>query len=366
MQVGAGGVEVRVVAGIERLHLVLAHRVVLVGHQVGHVDELHMPGPRNVSSPLAEMAGTAFHPAVLPDVAHGEREAHLVACFRGLEPAVGPEVANGEREHDGCGTLGLGVRDHLAHIPAERVDDLVFFREQIVDFLRLLADPRERAAGAGRVVDGTAIVMAELNQHDVATFDVGQQLVPQTLGDERAAAAAAARAIDDVDLHRVEVISKGHRPALLVFAGAAGGGGVARNENAGQRGMDGDSRRWRVGRQIRGQIGRRCRRSRFDRRVGLGGKSADKEHYQHCRDKNEPGEIGARQNLCTVCESSERDCVRSTSRSSLTGTRTLELPRVGQDLDMLRLVLRTQPRSVVVAVLSCCESVVHKFHDRVR
>ena len=133
------------------------------------------------------------------------------------------------------------------------MDDLVFLRHQVVNLLRLFTRSPERTARTRGVVDRARIVMTKLNQHDVAGLHVGEQLIPQSFRDKRAAAAAPARAIDHVDFRAVKVIGERHRPTLLRFAGTTRGGGIAGDENGRQAGVDHGHARRRIG----GEIGRR-------------------------------------------------------------------------------------------------------------
>ena len=103
--------------------------------------------------------------------------------------------------------------------------------------------------------------MAKLNQDNVIGLHPGEQLVPVALGDKRAGAAAGARAVGDVDLVGIEIIRKGHRPALYGLAGRVSGRGIARDEQGGTGGIQLEVQRHRVGDVVVGRrdIGRDCR-----------------------------------------------------------------------------------------------------------
>ena len=86
-------------------------------------------------------------------------------------------------------------RDVLAHVPAERVHDLVLFRDRVIDLLRLLADAGDRATGALRVVERPAVVVAELDHDEVTQLHLAEHFVPEALRLVCAAAAAPARLV---------------------------------------------------------------------------------------------------------------------------------------------------------------------------
>ena len=80
--------------------------------------------------------------------------------------------------------------------------------------------PRARS---GRVEPGGSwltapgVVVAELDDHEIAGAHVGEHPVPVTFGDERAAAAAAARHVHDAQFRFVEERLQNGAPALLVL-----------------------------------------------------------------------------------------------------------------------------------------------------
>ena len=225
VEVGAGGVEVGVVLRVKRGGFFGAEIFELSGDGGTEIEKRGAGGGGGLGGPLAVTAG-------------------------GLKFAVFPEVADGEGEDDGRGTLGLGVGNHFAEIPTEGVHDFVLLGDDVVDRLRLVADAGDgaaRATGGGRngcvFVDGTGVVVAKLNEDKVAGFEVGEELIPNALSDEGAAAAAAASAVGDVDFREVEVVGERLGPALLTFAASASGGGIAGDEERRECGVEGRARR---------------------------------------------------------------------------------------------------------------------------
>lgn len=212
--------EVRMILLVERLHAFLAHQLELVGHEIGEVDELYACRFRQLCRP------------------------HAVVTRPALDLAIRPDVAHGERQHDGRCAPRLRLGDHPAHVPAEGVHHLVPLREEVVDCQGVVDEAWNGAARTRRVVDGACVVVAELDEHDVARLHIGNEPVPHAFGDEGAAAPSSARAVDDVHLRRVEVPCEGHPPSLLSFAGAARRRGVAGNEDRRQRGVQTRRQRW--------------------------------------------------------------------------------------------------------------------------
>src|SRR5882724_2097954 len=110
-------------------------------------------------------------------------------------------------------------------------------REQVIDFFRLVAEALYRAARAGGVVKGRAIVVAELNHDEVAGFDQGQGLLPKSLRQIGATAEPANGAIDDVDSCRVEKGRERFAPAPLALCAVpltVSDGGIADQKKGGQ------------------------------------------------------------------------------------------------------------------------------------
>ena len=248
VDLGAGGIGVGVVLREKWFHGVDAAALVVVGDEGSEVDERDTGGLGDFGGPRAPLAVGA------------------------LDAALAPFVSDGEREENRCGAFGLHVGDHLAQIRAEGADDLMFFGEEIVDFLRLVAEAADRTAGARGVVDRAGVVVAELNQHGVAGLHALEEFVPQPLGDEGAAAAAATGAIRDIDFFEIEIRRKRHAPA--------GGGGAA----VGRGGVAGDPERGQLGIEERfgGRLGRLGRRRK--RGVLRGPKHREQAKRESCDD----------------------------------------------------------------------------------
>ena len=94
--------------------------------------------------------------------------------------------------------------------------------------------------GAGDV-DG-AVVVAELDEDEVAGLDHGEGVLPVAGGDEGVAGEAADGAVDDVDLVGVEEVGDGRAPspeAVGTGAMAVADGGVTDEEDGGEIGVFG-------------------------------------------------------------------------------------------------------------------------------
>jgi pyrrolidone-carboxylate peptidase len=85
----------------------------------------------------------------------------------------------------------------------------------VIDLLRLLAHALQGAARARRIVERAAIVVAELDQDEIARLQHFEQAVPMALRQIGAAAASAQRAVDDVDPARVEEAGQRFAPTPL-------------------------------------------------------------------------------------------------------------------------------------------------------
>ena len=113
--------------------------------------------------------------------------------------------------------LGAGVGHVLAQVPTVGMDDLFLLGDGVVDLLGFVAGAADAAAGARRVVERAAVVVAHLDQHEVARLRGGEDLVPTTLGLEGAAAAATDGVILDLDFRLVEESRNRIAPPLLPF-----------------------------------------------------------------------------------------------------------------------------------------------------
>src|SRR5262249_1360564 len=83
-------------------------------------------------------------------------------------------------------------------------------------------------------IDGSAVVVAELDDDEVAGLQIGADIVPQTLILEGAATATAAGAVVDAELLGVEVVFQVRGPTS--FATVVGGR-IADNEERGCLGV---------------------------------------------------------------------------------------------------------------------------------
>ena len=138
-----------------------------------------------------------------------------------LDLAVLPLVAGRMAQHDGYGTLLLGVHDELAQIPAVCIDDLVLARGLHPEHLALATCAMQLAAGLARI-DVAAIVVAELHYHIVAGLQGIVHLVPASLVEECPGATSGHRVILDRDLCGVEELVQHtapppHRVVVLVL-----------------------------------------------------------------------------------------------------------------------------------------------------
>ena len=107
---------------------------------------------------------------------------------------------------------------------------------EVVDLPGLVAEPGERAARQALVVDRAAVVVAELDQDEVAGLHAFEQAVPEPLGDERPAAPPAAGEVDDLELRRVEERLEVLAPADGAGAPSAAVESPAMNRVAGRGG----------------------------------------------------------------------------------------------------------------------------------
>src|SRR5262245_48394997 len=132
--------------GKERLDLFSAQRVILAGDDLIKVNESgffslrHFLGPSRI----------------------------LVANDPFGKRAIFPYLSRDRRADDRRRAFGPGVSYILSQIPTVTVDDLVFFSDQVIDLFSLLAHALDRAARAKSVVDGPVVVVAELDQHEIA------------------------------------------------------------------------------------------------------------------------------------------------------------------------------------------------------
>ena len=158
-----------------------------VGRDVVQIDELNSRFGHHLTIPLA------------------------IRAIAPLNLSARPFVARCERDQDGRCPLLATVVDHLPQIPTERVDQLVGVVGQMIDVAGVLR--RGNHATCLLVVDGTDVVMAELDGDEVARLQRVVDLVPQSLADERACAAARLGCIAQRDFRLVEHGESLRRPA---------------------------------------------------------------------------------------------------------------------------------------------------------
>ena len=106
------------------------------------------------------------------------------------------------------------------------MDGLEFFRDEVRDVLRIVADSVKFTARAARVVDG-ATVGSKLHDDKIAGLDECERARPE-VAVERPAGSATEGPIDDIDLARVEerreLIAPTPLSAAAVAATVAHGG----------------------------------------------------------------------------------------------------------------------------------------------
>jgi len=194
--------------------------------------------------------------------------AHVALDVRLAVGAGLPDVADGEREQDGCGAFGARVGDVFADVPAIGVDGFGAAAGE-GDVSGFVAEAVEGAAGFG-AVERAAVVVAHLDEDVVAGLHLGEDAVPGAFVDEGAAGATGAGAVGDVDARGVEVVGEVVAPAEV---GLVAGGGVADDEDGGERGVERSG--WGGG-GLRGGGRRRCGVLR-KRGGGEGGDEQDEE-----------------------------------------------------------------------------------------
>ncbi len=250
--------------GEHRHHALAAHCVVAARHQFVQVDEAHLLAARHFARPAGIVGPVAAHGAL-------------------LRPFVDPGLARDERGNDRRCALRARVGDELAQVPAVAVHRFALARQEVVDLLHVVAHAADRAACALVVVDGRRVVVPELHDHDVARLDQGQRARPVPAADVGAARQPAHRAVDQVDLRRIDVGRQWIAPpplplralALAVVVAIAHGG-VANQDDRWQR---------RIGRLGQHDLGaRRVRIDGYRRRRRL------RLHARRGAGQHEPGE----------------------------------------------------------------------------
>jgi hypothetical protein len=203
-------------------------------------------------------------------------EADVLGLGDGLSPAaigggaavdlaISPDLARDERAEDRGSALGLGIRDVLTHVPAEGMDGIGGSGPGVGDVKSLFADAGQAAppvrttrSGSGRwygrrrsgdktlVGDrrcsrhlDAAVVMAELDEDEVAGLDHSQSVLPVASRNVGMAGEATDGPVDHVDLAGVEEVGDGRSPSPETVgprAVAVAHGGVANQDQ-----------RWKIG-----------------------------------------------------------------------------------------------------------------------
>ena len=140
--------------------------------------------------------------------------------------------------------FGFGVVDHFAEVPAEGVDGLDLAgvgAGGLGDVLGVVADAFEVAARFG-AAEVAAVVVAHLQEEIVAGLHLGEGGGPVAFVDVGARGAAGDGSVGDVDARGVEELREVVAPAEV---GAVARGGVADDEDRGERGVE-----WSVVRDV--------------------------------------------------------------------------------------------------------------------
>jgi len=202
----------------------------------------------------------------------------LVGVGLAADVVVDPDFTGDERAEDGGGAFGADVGDVLAQVPAVSVYGFDLAGAGVSDVEGLFANAWEAPAdvgpawgawgcrGAGvrifigggvrcgggwcaRVGDGsgsgevdTAVIVAPLNEDEVAGLDEGEGVIPVAGGDVGVAGESADGAVDDVDFDGVEEVRDGRSPApeaVGAQAVAVADSGIADEDERGERGVGG-------------------------------------------------------------------------------------------------------------------------------
>src|SRR5262249_10951741 len=111
--------------------------------------------------------------------------------------------------------------------------DFLLLGDGVVDLLCLLAGASNAPPRTSRIVERAAVVVAHLNEYEVARFGRSEDLVPAPLGLERPATAPADRVVLDFYLRLVEQGNHRIAPALLALR-AGPHGRIADDEESGE------------------------------------------------------------------------------------------------------------------------------------
>ncbi len=193
-------------AGNKGFHRRLAELLVAVADDVGVIDEQDLFLVRHRLDPGVHIArGTG-------------------------EDAVGPAIVDRGGHKHGGRSLGPHLGHEFPQVPAERVLQACLARAGVEPLLGLFAKAGQRV-----------VVVAELQEDDVARFQHREYPVPIARRDEGADARAADGAVHEVDLRRIEICRERVAPAelgVITITAPVANGGVSDQEEIGQRRVD--------------------------------------------------------------------------------------------------------------------------------
>jgi hypothetical protein len=168
--------------------------------------------------------------------------------------ALDPDFARDKRAEDGRGAFSADVLDVLAEVPAEGVDEFGLVRVRVLYLEGLVAGAGQAAADVGAMSAGVggrgggagkqalvgygfrageieaAVVVAELDEDEVAGLNEFERIGPVALRDVGVGREAADGAVDNVDFGGVEKVGNGCAPApeaVGAFAVSVADGRVA-------------------------------------------------------------------------------------------------------------------------------------------
>lgn len=229
---GSFGAGVGVVDGEEERGFLLAERVEAVGFNGGHVND----GDLLLRGELVLIVA----------------ETHIAFDVEDAVGIVDPDIADGDSEEERRGFFRTGVGDVSADVPAVGVDGFNAFagegaggeglRRSVLD--GLVADAFDAGAGfgVGLGMSGATVIVAHLDEDEVAGLHFGEDVGPEGFVVVAAGAAAGAGTVGDVDLGGVEVVGEVIAPAEV---GLIACGGVADDEEGREsrveRGVLGDA-----------------------------------------------------------------------------------------------------------------------------
>ena len=200
IQIRAFRAGVGVILRENRFDFIIAHFFIAIGNDVADIDVRNVFRLGNLSGPFAILPHSAFYFAVSPNVAHGAGQ------------------------QDGMGALGFGVGNKLLDVPAERMNQ-VGVTVRHFEFSGLVSNAGQVAARTA-CIWWAAVIMAELNEHIVPRFHVGENAVPKAFFQESSGAAAGAGTVSNVDFAQIEVAGKWVAPTAVVHIFGSGIAGI--------------------------------------------------------------------------------------------------------------------------------------------